>query len=320
MGKTDIVTKDYTEDNRVLADAFNVLVYEGKPVIRPEKLRPLDPTMIGVPYNANETELPVQKLRDSLKCLTIMEDDNATYLLLGLENQTNIHYAMPVRDMLYDALQYTAQVEKITKERRNTKDPKTVSGKKLSGAEYLSGFGKDDKLMPIITAVLYFGEGKWDGPRSLHEMLALHDPKLLSFVSDYKMNLITPEDTPDEIIDRLDSSLREVLYFIKYSKDKAKLMELTQTDPRFKNLERKAARVIKTVTGVEVDVENEEEPVNMCQAMRELLEDANNEGRLQNMQDTARRMLKEDSFSNDFIAQMTGLSVDAVQALAAEKS
>lgn len=41
MGKTDIVTKDYTEDNRVLADAFHVLVYKGEPVIRPEKLRPL---------------------------------------------------------------------------------------------------------------------------------------------------------------------------------------------------------------------------------------------------------------------------------------
>ena len=122
------------------------------------------------------------------------------------------------------------------------------------------------------------------------------------------------------MIDRLDSSLREVLYFIKYSKDKKKLMELTQTDPRFQNLERKAARVIRTVTGIAVDVENEEESVNMCQAMRELLEDATNEGILQNMQDTARRMLQEGSSSIDFIAQMTGLSVDAVQALAAAKS
>lgn len=159
MGKTDIVTKDYTEDNRVLADAFNVLVYKGEPVIRPENLRPLDSTAIGVPYGANGTELPVQKMRDALRCFTAMEDDNAAYLLLGLENQTDVHYAMPVRDMLYDALQYAAQVEKITKERRNTKDPKTTSGKKLSSAEYLSGFCKDDKLIPIITAVLYFGEG-----------------------------------------------------------------------------------------------------------------------------------------------------------------
>jgi len=41
MGKADIVTKDYTEDNRVVADAFNVLVYEGEPVIRSENLKPL---------------------------------------------------------------------------------------------------------------------------------------------------------------------------------------------------------------------------------------------------------------------------------------
>ena len=58
MGKTDIITKDYTEDNRVVADASNVSVYEGEQVILPEKLKPLAPTMIGMPYGANGTEHP----------------------------------------------------------------------------------------------------------------------------------------------------------------------------------------------------------------------------------------------------------------------
>lgn len=45
----------------------------------------------------------IQKYRDVFKRLAAMEDDNAAYLLIGIENQTYIHYAMPVKDMLYDA-------------------------------------------------------------------------------------------------------------------------------------------------------------------------------------------------------------------------
>ena len=60
----------------------------------------------------------VQKYRDLLKTATIMEDGEATYVLLGIENQTEVHYAMPVRNMLYDAMQYNQQVTEIGKKRR----------------------------------------------------------------------------------------------------------------------------------------------------------------------------------------------------------
>lgn len=118
MGAKDIVTKDYTNDSRIFADAFNQLIYKGEEVIRPEKLKPLDTTVIGVPYGADGVGIPTQKFRDSLKYLTSMKDDNIVYLLLGIENQTEVHYAMPVKDMLYDALQYAEQVEKAAKSHR----------------------------------------------------------------------------------------------------------------------------------------------------------------------------------------------------------
>lgn len=59
--------------------------------------------------NANGT--PVQKYRDLLKSAAIMSDGQTNYLLLGIENQSEIHYAMPVRNALYDALQYSRQIE-----------------------------------------------------------------------------------------------------------------------------------------------------------------------------------------------------------------
>ncbi len=58
-----------------------------------------------------------------------------TYVLLGIENQTRIHYAMPVRNIIYDALQYGKQVEEIARRHARQKDHPGHSQD-----EYLSGF------------------------------------------------------------------------------------------------------------------------------------------------------------------------------------
>ena len=41
MGKVDTVTKAYMRKNNFFADAFNYLIYDGKPVVNPEQLREL---------------------------------------------------------------------------------------------------------------------------------------------------------------------------------------------------------------------------------------------------------------------------------------
>ena len=188
--------------------------------------------------------------------------------------------------------------------------------KKPNAGEYLSGFYREDRLIPVITLVVYFGAGEWDGPMSLHEMLSVQNPEILSYVSDYKLNLIAPGRMTDEEIDQFQTSLREVMLFIKYSKDKAKLDEMVQKDERFRNMDRKAATVISTVTGVEIEENYEEDKVDMCQALKEMMEDATKEG----AQEIARRMLKEGSFSLEIIAKMTELSLEEVKALVAELS
>lgn len=69
----------------------------------------------------------VQKYRDLLKTATIMEDGEAAYVLLGIENQTEVHYAMPVRNMLYDAMQYNQQVTDIAEKHKGTKRQQEIS-------------------------------------------------------------------------------------------------------------------------------------------------------------------------------------------------
>ena len=144
MGTKDTITKDYMADNRVFADVFNHMLYKGKNIIDPDTLHPLDTTALAVPYGSGTSEVPVQKFRDEFKSLNVMHDDSRIYLLLGIENQSETHYAMPVKNMVYDALEYAGQVENSARSHREAKQWPSTSG------EYLTGFYKDDRLIPVI--------------------------------------------------------------------------------------------------------------------------------------------------------------------------
>ena len=215
----------------------------------------------------------VQKYRDILKKTVVKEDGETVYLLLGVENQTDIHYAMPVRNLIYDALQYGKQVSDITAENRKT-------GKKRSGGEYLSGFYKEDKLTPVITLVIHFGTELWDGPESLHEMLRVNDKKILDYIPDYRIHLIDPARLTKEQLELFQTSLREVLGCIKYAKDKEGLKEYITENTRM-YMENAAAQVIKAITNTPITISEEEEEINVCQAVDEMIEDGRAEGRMQ---------------------------------------
>ena len=44
--------------------------------------------------------------------------------------------------------------------------------KDLKAEEYLSGISREDRFLPVVTLVLYFGK-HWDGPRNLKDLLDL---------------------------------------------------------------------------------------------------------------------------------------------------
>lgn len=281
IGVIDTITKAYIRENEVFADAFNYFIYQGRQVINPEHLKELDTTEVILPMGADEknTEKPlnaVQKYRDVLKSAAIMVDNRSAYILLGVENQTNVHYAMPVRNMIYDALQYGQQIADISAAHRREKK----NSKEHSTSEFLSGFYKEDKLLPVITLVIHFSAEPWDGPMSLSEMMEIAEEEFAEFIQDYKMHLIDPQKIPDDELIKFQSSLREVLGCIKYSKNKEKLAAFINNNPRM-NMEVQAARVIEAITHTSIEIEEGAEVVNMCQAIEEMIKDGKNEGRLE---------------------------------------
>ena len=281
IGAADAVTKAYIRKNEVFADAFNYFMYGGEQKIQPEQLRELDTTEIAMLLNEKDTKdrkasktENLQKYRDIMKEAAIMEDGEAAYVLLGIENQAEVHYAMPVRNMLYDAMQYNQQVADIAAMHKEQKGGKGQRKRKVSNGEFLSGFYKDDKLIPVITLVLFFNAGEWDGPRSLFDMLDMSNPVLEKYAQDYKLHIISPEQISDSDLEKLSSSLREVMGCIKYSNDKNKLAAFIQDNPRM-NMEIEAARVIETITRVTIEGEEVDSMgnVNMCKALQDMVQD-----------------------------------------------
>ena len=273
MSLQDTVTKQYVSDPKVFADAFNYLIYSGRQVIRPEQLTDLDATQFAIPYREEGEGKPeaTQKYRDVLKTLAVKTDEHCTYLVLGIENQTNVHYAMPVRNMLYDAMQYEKQVRQLAAAHRKKHDAATSD-------EYLSGMNREDKITPVITLVINFGSKKWDGPISLHEMFSEQPEHILRLIPDYQVLLIDPMSMADTDLGRLNSSLREVLSYIKYQHDQEQMQRLLQEDQRFSELERNAALVIQATTRTELNIKPNAEVVDMCEAIQQMMNNSMQQG------------------------------------------
>lgn len=278
MGKVDTVTKAYMRKNNFFADAFNYLIYDGKPVVNPEQLRELDTTEIALPFGLRENEKGpsndlVQKYRDILKSAVVMQEDEAAYILLGIENQTDIHYAMPVRNMIYDALQYGKQVaDTAANHRKNDR------------------FYKEDVLKPVVTLVIHFGADEWDAPLSLHEMMGTQNEKLMHYVQDYQIHLIDPAKLTEEDLKKFTSSLREVIKYIKYSKDKEKLSRILKDNSRML-IDREAVLVIKTITNTAIEISEKEEKIDMCKAIDDMLSEREAKGEIRGIEIGEFRML-----------------------------
>lgn len=319
MGKFDTLTKKYMSNPDIFADAFNYLIYNGRQVIKPDELRIEDTTVTAVPYGADEKDkLPVQKIRDNMKKWITMRDDRAVYVLLGCENQDKVHYAMPVRNMLYDGISYTAQVEKSRKSYKclkTSEDGLTIS---LTSEEFLSGFRKEDKLIPVITAVILFNNDEWDAPTSIHEMLDTPN-ELLPFIADYKLNLISPQGIDENDFTtkghqgKFSTGFGTLMQVIKHQNEKMVYDIISNA----LNIDSDSADMIKEIANIKLEAPtNEKGGINMCQGMELYLLDVRIEAMIKALRDTN---YPEEKIAES-VAKSLNVSIEAVEELMKPKA
>ena len=270
MGVMDAEGKQYLSNPVFFADAFNYLLYDGEQVIQPDQLRELDTTGLTVPYG-NHARAPVQKYRDLLKLWNAMMDENAIYVMLGAELQDKVHYGMPVKDGLYDMLGYSKQIAEIRRSyEKDHADEGEITVKngvlriRLTSEEFLSGLRKEDKLIPIITAVVYFGDKPWDGPRSLFDMLDVRDKRLYRFLSDYKLNLISPADMTEDEFAKFRTELGFAMRLLKHQSEDADELLVREGN---RKVSAQTAYFLNAAMKLNLELEEEAGGgINMCKA------------------------------------------------------
>lgn len=274
MGK-DTGWKRYFSDNRRYADIINGIGCAGMQLVKGTDLCEVD----GQTQNG--------KNRDLLRKAAL----GVNFVLLGIENQETIDYAIPLRVMNYDVAEYEKQAAQIRRKVRKQRN-------ELATGEYLYGYRKDSRLSPVITFVLYGGKEAWDGPNCLHELLDFTDmPKSLQdMTSNYKMNLIEIRKLQDTSVFQTD--VRQVFEFIKCSEDKNALRRLVEEDAYYQCMEEDAFDVAVMYTNstelVAVkDYQRKDGKVNMCTAITELIADGKREGMELGVQEGIKEGIKE---------------------------
>ena len=262
MGTKDTITKKYMRNPNHFADFFNGYIYNGREEIKANALSEVDTSNITVvPYHKGNKNITVQKYRDILKKVILMKSDKAYYLFLGIENQTEIHYAMPVRNMLYDSLVYNQQIEQIAKYNRE-------NGLCDDSREFLSGFTKNDKLTPIISVTVYWGTTPWNAPTSLLEMIDDMDDNAKVLFQDYNCNLFSIIDS--EELPKFNTELKELFNLLRLRNNTNELRELLLNDLAYRNIDKETAIMMAEFSDIKIPRRNKEGKYNMCKAIMEL--------------------------------------------------
>ena len=150
----------------------------------------------------------------------------------GVELETGIDYGMPERIMLYDAGEYEKQIRERNKNKRSR-------GENQSYTEKKSRMKMGERFVPVITIVLYLGEGKWDAPQRLTEMMEISSEVQKyaeSFIQEVvEADFVNPEDYRTD--------LKEFFMALQCRNDRKKLRTLLQSD-EFQHLEHETEMAI----------------------------------------------------------------------------
>lgn len=277
MGKGHIAVNKYISDKARFADLINGAYFGGKQIVLPEQLEQVTGEYEILLEDKNGKSIGKTRYRD-----VIMRWNNEIdFCFIAYENQGRVHYAMPVRDMLYDGVSYTMQIAELWKSHNKGKN------QELEPAEYLSRFRKEDKIYPVLTIVFYYGSEPWDGNRDLYSMFRLSEPAkelLKKYVPNYWINVFEADNVED--ITCFKTDLQKIIGMLKCKKDKGKLIQYIQENEEFfGNVDYNTQQAIGEFLQSEqlakkmVKRSDREESYNMCKALDDWYQEGVEKGR-----------------------------------------
>jgi hypothetical protein len=306
----DVSLKTFWRDNEHFADLFNATVFNGKQVLKPNKLTEMD-TDVSATIQSKSYYESITRNRDVVKKMS----DGVEFNILGLEIQDKTHYAMPLRTMTYDALGYIKEYNDIKKHHKLNKDSFS------SHEEFLSGINKSDRFHPIITLVLYYGESLWDGPTCLSDMMVSMPDNIKAYFSDYKLNLVQILDSDKYTF--YNEDVRDVFNIARsiYNKD----IDSIFSEYKTRNVDNEVIKLISVLTAtpqiMNLCKPNEQGgKVNMCKAMEELKAEWQGESKKEEVQKAIISMLEFGITKEQILTRYTKEDLERAEAAIANEN
>lgn len=289
MGKSNIAVKQWLRDKKRFADLFNGTIFQGQQIILPEDLEEIDSESSMIVIDKNNQEKGVQKYRD----IAMRWKRKAELAIFACENQNKVHYAMPVRMMIYDGLSYADQIRQMWKNRD--------ADIKVTEEEFLSHFRKEDKIYPVIPLVFYYGLNPWDASKDLYGMFhqeneVLNHELWKQYIPNYKLNLIDVGNVGE--VEKFQSDLHLIFGMLKYRNQKSGIQEYVQNHREyFSSVDIETYQAIRELLHSEKQLKsvrsgkNGKERVNMCTAIEAIYNNGLKEGMEEGMKEGIRTMI-----------------------------
>ena len=114
----------------------------------------------------------------------------------------------------------------ISKLRKIKNEHRVKNDLKVGTAEYQCHFSKSDRVLPVITIVVYWGSEPWDGPHTLYDLMDMpEDSELLHYISDYRVNLVDAHSMSEDQLREYGEKLGFLLGLVKASEDRLSMRE-----------------------------------------------------------------------------------------------
>ena len=318
MKKDSVTTLLFQANNENFAELFNRTLLAGNPV-SPQELDEeniKETAHIRVTKEGGKTTLV--QYRDVVKGVR----NERIFAVLGIENQSEIDYAMPFRVLELDFVNYARQMQIIHNAEWKAEEGHKRRPPGVTAGEYLGRFLRTDRVVRCVTLVVYWGEKPWDGPMRLSDLFETETEAPCAV--QVEMNLLDVCRMSDEEIYSYAGELRTVFGFRKYAEDKEKLGRfITSNREHFSNVSETAMNALEELThSPELakirtqEYQTTEGGYNMCRGIQGMIQEGKMEGIREGEMKKAKEMsisLADMGMSAEKIAMAAGVSVRLVR-------
>ena len=242
--KNDIVLKDFFKNPRYFADLVNVILYSGLPVIDPEYLNIYD-SEISTVIKDHSFIKEIELRRDIVFKYTNGNESK----LIGIENQKQNDRFMLFRCMSYDSILYQRQINNLS---------------------------NDNELMKVSSAVINWGEHRWQNYDNLYDFFKVQDIEKIS-TSNFSILVVNVLDIDYHLFkEKKNYDLIKTIQLIYKFKGKPKKLKGLVID---RDIAIIAASIVNEENDVLKNIILEQgEKVDMCESLMNFYNQGINEG------------------------------------------